>query len=165
VKPEEDRRDIRSHVGAPGYQADRRNPGATTEVLPAADRCGLSTPLGTIPAPLYCLPMARPRRNPFYAVLGIVGFLFTITAVSYCLAVLRIVRPTGAATASMSHPLQALMDRHGGGILAAELVVLAIATVGAVWLDHVEGERIRQARLAAGRRTAPDGADSEAGAP
>jgi len=118
--------------------------------------------------------MARPRRNPFYAVLGIVGFLFTITAVSYCLAVLRVVRPmapTGATAAAMSHPLQALMDRHGAGILAAELVVLAIATVGAVWMDHVEGEKLRAARLAAGRRAGadaaggPDGVDPEAGAP
>ena len=109
--------------------------------------------------------MARPRRNPFYAVLGVVGFLFTITAVSYCLAVLRVVRPTvpsGATAASMSHPLHSLMDRHGAGILAAELVVLAIATVGAVWMDHVEGEKIRAARLAAGRKT---GADADAGAP
>jgi hypothetical protein len=98
--------------------------------------------------------MARPRRNPFYVVLGIVGFLFTITAVSYCLAVLRVVRPavpTGATAASMSHPLQVLMDRHGAGILAAELLVLAFATVGAVWMDHVEGEKLRAARLAAGR--------------
>jgi hypothetical protein len=106
--------------------------------------------------------MARPRRNPFYIVLGIVGFLFTITAVSYCLAVLRVVQPTGATAASMSHPLQTLMDRHGAGILAAELLVLAVATVGAVWMDHVEGEKIRAARLAAGRKP---GVDPEAGAP
>jgi len=28
VKPEEERRDIRSYVGAPGYQVNRRNPEA-----------------------------------------------------------------------------------------------------------------------------------------
>jgi hypothetical protein len=89
--------------------------------------------------------MVRPRRNPFYVVLGAVGFLFTITAMSYCLAVLRSVRPpTAVGMASAAHPLHALMDRHGAGILAAQLVVLAIATVGAVWMDHVEGERIRR---------------------
>jgi hypothetical protein len=91
--------------------------------------------------------MVRPRRNPFYVVLGAVGFLFTITAMSYCLAVLRSVRPTAAGMASAAHPLHALMDRHGAGILAAQLVVLAIATVGAVWMDHVEGERIRRHRV------------------
>jgi hypothetical protein len=112
--------------------------------------------------------MVRPRRNPFYAVLGIVGFLFTITAVSYCLAALRVVRPTGPTAAAMAHPLHALMDRHGAGILAAELLVLAIATVGAVWMDHVEGEKIRAARLAAGRGLVPEdvgGGPDGAGAP
>jgi len=89
--------------------------------------------------------MVRPRRNPFYVVLGAVGFLFTITAMSYCVAVLRSVRPpTAVGMASAAHPLHALMDRHGAGILAAQLVVLAVATVGAVWMDHVEGERIRR---------------------
>lgn len=93
--------------------------------------------------------MRRHRRNPFYVVLGVVGFLFTITATSYCLAVLRVVRPAprGAVTATV-HPLHSLMDRHGSGILAAELLVLGLATVGAVWLDHVEGERIRARRAA-----------------
>jgi hypothetical protein len=39
--------------------------------------------------------MSRPTRNPFYIVLGIIGFTFTITAASYCLSVLRGVRPPG----------------------------------------------------------------------
>jgi hypothetical protein len=50
------------------------------------------------------------------------------------------------------------MDRHGTAILAGELLVLAIATVGAVAVDHVAGERERAAREAA-RREAPAGAD------
>jgi hypothetical protein len=101
--------------------------------------------------------MSRRRRNPFYLLLGIVGFLFTITAMSYCVAVLRGVRPDRAA-ATRAHPVQRLMDRHGTAILAGELVVLAIATVGAVAVDHVAGERERAAREAA-RRNAPAGAD------
>lgn len=100
--------------------------------------------------------MSRRRRNPFYLLLGIVGFLFTITAMSYCMAVLRGVRPDRAA-ATRAHPVQQLMDRHGTAILAGELLVLAIATVGAVAVDHVAGERERAAREA-GRREAP-GAD------
>ena len=88
--------------------------------------------------------MPRPRRNPFYPVLGIAGFLFTITAASYCVSVLRGIRP--AATAAAPHPLEGLMDRHGTSLLVGELVVLAIATVGAVGLDHLEGERIRATR-------------------
>lgn len=96
--------------------------------------------------------MSRRRRNPFYLLLGIVGFLFTITAMSYCMAVLRGVRPDRAA-ATRAHPVQQLMDRHGTAILVGELVVLAIATVGAVAVDHVAGERDRAAREADRRRT------------
>lgn len=113
--------------------------------------------------------MARHRRNPFYAVLGIVGFAFTITAVSYCLAVLRLVRPTALVSTAGVHPLHTLMDRHGAGILAAELLALAVATVGAVWIDHVEGERILAARRAErdGRRSTDRGPadDAEGGSP
>lgn len=101
--------------------------------------------------------MARRRTNPFYVVLGIVGFLFTITAMSYCMAVLRGVRPDRAA-ATRAHPVQQLMDRHGTAILLGELVVLAIATFGAVAMDHVDGERERAARQAA-RREDRAGAD------
>ncbi len=104
--------------------------------------------------------MPRPRRNPFYPVLGIVGFIFTITATSYCLSVLRGIRPE-TATESQPHALQTLMDRHGTAILVGELVVLAVATVGAVGLDHIEGERIRAARTAE-REAASRNADARA---
>ena len=92
--------------------------------------------------------MGRRRRNPFYALLGIVGVAFTLTAVSSCLTVLRGVRPETAAVRG-AHPLERLIDRHGTTLLAGELVVLAIATVGAVALDHVDGERQRAERDAA----------------
>lgn len=90
--------------------------------------------------------MRRQPTNPFYIVLGIVGFLFTITAASYCLSVLRGVRPETANT-QRAHPLEELMDRHGTSLLVGQLVILAIATVGAVAVDHVAGERVRRSRL------------------
>jgi hypothetical protein len=102
--------------------------------------------------------MASTRTNPFYVVLGIVGFLFTVTATSYCLSVLRGVRPAAAAAAA-AHPLETLMDRHGTALLAGELAVLAIATFGAVAVDHFAGERIRRQRSAAADRPG-DGAES-----
>jgi hypothetical protein len=98
--------------------------------------------------------MSRRVRNPFYLLLGVVGFLFTITAMSYCMAVLRGVRPETAATRG-SHPVEKLIDRHGTAILAGELILLAIATVGAVAVDHVEGERQR-ARKSAARAAAAE---------
>lgn len=91
--------------------------------------------------------MARPAPNPFYAVLGLVGILFVVTASSYCLSVLRGVRPAAKPT-GQPHPLESLMDRHGTALLAGELIVLAIATVGAVAVDHVQGEKLRRQRRA-----------------
>ena len=78
--------------------------------------------------------MPRRRRNPFYALLGLVGCAFTVTATSYCVAVLRGVRPETSRLAATG--LMAVMDRHGTAILVGELVLLAVATVGAVALDQ-----------------------------
>jgi hypothetical protein len=94
--------------------------------------------------------MTRPRSNPFYFVLGLVGFLFTITASSYCLFVLRGVRPESRSAAP--HALERIMDRHGTMLLAGQLALLAIATVGAVAVDHFAGERQRRDRAAASGR-------------
>ncbi len=99
--------------------------------------------------------MSRPPRNPFYAVLGIVGFAFTITAAAFCVSMLRGVRPE-TRESSGGHPLERLMDLHGTTILTVELVILAIATVGAVWLDHLAGERIRRERQAERAREPSD---------
>jgi hypothetical protein len=47
-------------------------------------------------------------------------------------------------------------------ILTVEIAVLAIATVGAIWLDHVAGEKIRRerdaerARIRAAEAAEPD---------
>lgn len=91
--------------------------------------------------------MRRKRANPFYAMLGTVGFLFTITACMYCLSVLRGIRPTDPA--ARPHALETLMDRYGTPLLAGQLAVLAVVTFGAVAFDHFDGERIKQEREAA----------------
>jgi len=102
--------------------------------------------------------MRRKRANPFYALLGIVGFLFTITACMYCLSVLRGIRPTDPA--APPHALETLMDRYGTPLLAGQIAVLAVATFGAVALDHFEGERVRRERDAA-RQAAASGSGVE----
>jgi len=89
--------------------------------------------------------MPRPRTNPFYALLGIVGFAFTITASSYCLSVLRGIRPATAQEAA-PHPLEELMDRHGTMLLVGQLAVLAVATCGAIAFDHFDGLRLKRER-------------------
>lgn len=82
----------------------------------------------------YTAGMRKGPQNPFYVVLGVVGFLFTITAASSCLTVLRGVRRETAGAAKT--PLETLMDRHGTALMAGQLAVLAVATVGAVALDE-----------------------------
>lgn len=102
--------------------------------------------------------MRRRRLNPFYAVLGIVGFLFTVTASSYCLFVLRGVRHAGENSAEPPHAFEQLMDRHGTSILVGQLLVLAGATVGAVAVDHADGKReIARRQTAAGTNTSDPG--------
>jgi multisubunit Na+/H+ antiporter MnhB subunit len=98
--------------------------------------------------------MPRPPRNPFYAVLGIVGFAFTITAAASCVTVLRGVRPASATGGT--HVLDVLLARYGTQLLVGEIAVLAVATVAAIWLDHVAGEKARRERA---RREADSGAD------
>ena len=97
--------------------------------------------------------MARPRRNPFTILLGVMGVVFTITAANYAFAVLRVVKAAKEGAAAEPHPLQMVMDRHGTAILVGELVILAVATIGSVALDHAEGERIRRARQAERERS------------
>lgn len=92
--------------------------------------------------------MPRPRRNPFTILLGVMGVVFTLTAANYGFAVVRGVKSASAGERAEPHPLQAFMDRHGTGILVGELVILAIATVGSVAVDHAEGERMRRERQA-----------------
>jgi len=99
--------------------------------------------------------MARKRTNPFNVVLGIVGILFTITAMSYCVFVLRGVQAAGANASAPPAAFERLMDDYGTPILVAQLAVLAIATVGAVAFDDAEGRREQARRKAAASPQAP----------
>lgn len=85
--------------------------------------------------------MARARRNLFYPMLGIVGFLFTITAASFCVSVLRGIRPETADREP--HALQRLMDRHGTTLLVVEIALLAVGTFGAIAVDELAQRKPR----------------------
>jgi len=87
----------------------------------------------------YTLCMRKGLRNPFYFVLGVVGFLFTITAASSCLTVLRGVRRETAR--AVKSPLETFMHRHGTALMTGQLAVLALATIGAVALDEYRGRK------------------------
>jgi hypothetical protein len=100
--------------------------------------------------------MARAKApiNPFYAILTVVGVAFTITACAYGVLLLRATRGL-TAEGSEAPGLMRLLDLHGLSILAAELGLLGLCTIGAIWLDHVRGQR----EMAARRRTQRAGGD------
>lgn len=95
--------------------------------------------------------MARKRTNPFNVVLGLVGVLFTITAMSYCVFVLRGVQSAASNAEAPPAAFEQLMDRYGTAILVGQLAVLAVATVGAVAFDNAEGRRELGRRQATAR--------------
>ena len=83
--------------------------------------------------------MPRPPRNPFSILLGVAGVAFTITAMSFCVAVLRGVRPETALQNRSG--FDRFIDRHGTTLLVGELVLLAVATVGSIAHDSRTGGR------------------------
>jgi hypothetical protein len=82
--------------------------------------------------------MARKKPiNPFYVLLVIVGIAFVLTACAYGVTAFRALRPNRAVAAlpPQANSLTTFMDERGEKLLVAELVVLAIATVGAISTD------------------------------
>ena len=71
--------------------------------------------------------------NPFYAMLAVVGVLFAITACAYLATSLRSSDPT--LVGSEDGPF-AFFDRYGMTVLIVELVLLGMATVGAMVTDE-----------------------------
>ena len=77
--------------------------------------------------------------NPFYALLVVVGVVFSLTACAYGMMAVRGVKAGGAAgevpesesAAGMLH----FLDQHGAKLLGAEIIALALATVGAMASD------------------------------
>ena len=104
--------------------------------------------------------MPRPRRNPVDLILGLVGFLFVVTAASYCVTVLRGVRPAGDVA---PHPLDRFMADHGTTALVVELVLLAVATFLSIAFDEIGGRESR--RLLAEHRDRALRADAAGDAP
>lgn len=76
--------------------------------------------------------------NPFYVLLVLSGVAFALTACAY--GVMTIVSLRAAESpdtiATGNSPLVAFMDRHGGTLLAIELVALAVCTVMAIGTDR-----------------------------
>jgi hypothetical protein len=87
-----------------------------------------------------CMPRSLKSRNPFYALLVIVGLAFALTATAYCVMAFREVRAPAAAAEEMAmtarHPLVTWMHDNGTTALLTELALLAVFVVGAITTDN-----------------------------
>lgn len=73
-------------------------------------------------------------RNPFNAVVILLGVAFLITAFGYGTMAYR--ATAIAAREANSHELMRFLDRWGLPLMAGELVLLGIGTGGVMWLDQ-----------------------------
>lgn len=82
--------------------------------------------------------MATKRKafNPFYGVLVVVGTLFALTACGYGAMTVQLLDPARAIAAQEEQPASVrFFDTYGMPLMAAELALLALATVGAIGTD------------------------------
>jgi hypothetical protein len=75
--------------------------------------------------------------NPFYVILVVVGAAFAVTACAYGVTAMRALRPTRvvADAPQQNSSLTEFMNEHGEQLLVGELLLLAVATVGAISSD------------------------------
>ncbi len=90
--------------------------------------------------------------NPFYACLVVLGVAFTLTACAYAVMAYRATRLSHNASAESSmlpaeeSGLMNLLDQHGMTIMGAEVLLLGVATVGAIGLDQYRLTRAENER-------------------
>jgi|EndMetStandDraft_5_1072996.scaffolds.fasta_scaffold1015289_1 hypothetical protein len=86
--------------------------------------------------------------NPFYVLLVIAGTAFAITACAYCVMTVRAVSPSASSAAdSWGGKVMQFLDDYGMWLMLGEIVVLAIATIGAISTDRYWMKRASQKNL------------------
>ncbi len=84
--------------------------------------------------------MAKQREafNPFYVILVVAGIAFAVSACAYGVMTFVGLRAAeaGQKPADLPSPLFAFMNEHGEALLGGELLLLAVATVGAISTDR-----------------------------
>ena len=74
--------------------------------------------------------------NPFYAVLVATGIAFCLTAACYLVLLLRSQRLDPRERSEGEHGLLAFVDRYGNQLFVGEILILGVATVGAITTDQ-----------------------------
>jgi hypothetical protein len=82
--------------------------------------------------------MARQKSavNPFYILLVIVGVVFFVTATAYGVMALRGIQGAAPAADQSGAGLLKFLDQHGELTLAIEVILLGLATFGAMATDQ-----------------------------
>ena len=76
------------------------------------------------------------KKNPFYALLVLVGVAFVLTASAYGVMT---VRGTDRSASSVPQTgILGFMDRHGNWILTVEVLLLGLLTVAAMGTDQLD---------------------------
>lgn len=102
------------------------------------------------------MPKKLTATNPFYVVLVLAGIAFCVTACAYGVMAFRDVRGGAAVIEADTGGLMGFLDRHGAALLAAEVAVLAAATVAAMWTDRFWTRRAAWDRPPACQDEAPE---------
>lgn len=83
----------------------------------------------------------RGTTNPFYPVLVLVGLIFAITACGFAVMMVRGINPASDVDPATASGLMGFFQDHGFTALMIELVVLALATLGAMATDEMWSQR------------------------
>lgn len=117
--------------------------------------------------------MAKTKEpaNPFYVLLVLLGVVFVVTTCVYGTMTWRATQPVAnyearpaedgaavATTASDTHPLMVWIDKHGIELLGGELLLLALATFGAMGLDSLRTRRAERQNVAQQAKDSSDDA-------
>lgn len=103
---------------------------------------------------LLAVAKAKEPVNPFYVLLVVLGVVFLITACAYGMMAYRAISPA-AARGPSGHALTDFLDRHGIELMGGELLLLAAATFGAMWLDGLRTRRAEANQTPNDRESGP----------
>jgi hypothetical protein len=100
--------------------------------------------------------------NPFYVVLVAAGITFCLTAACYLVLLLRgnQIAPRELSPSAGEHGLLAFIDRYGNQLFIGEVLIIAVATIGAITTDQYWMRRAIAERSVA-RRDEPSAESSD----
>jgi hypothetical protein len=94
------------------------------------------------------LASTKPPLNPFHFLLGLMGVIFTVTAIGFTVLIVReekqawqqptpvVAKGTAKEPDMREHPLLKLLSAHGMEILLYQIGVIAVFTAAAIGLDR-----------------------------